>query len=83
MTAWRMETVSFRAAYGNERVTAYLFLPDNAKPPFQTVVYFPGSTASLATLQQHPGVQEHRFWPAIPFDPLLRSRLQEKRSGIF
>ena len=45
MTAWRMETVSFRAAYGNERVTAYLFLPDNAKPPFQTVVYFPGSTA--------------------------------------
>jgi dipeptidyl aminopeptidase/acylaminoacyl peptidase len=42
---WRMETVSFRAAYGNERVTAYLFLPNNAKPPFQTVVYFPTRTA--------------------------------------
>jgi formylglycine-generating enzyme required for sulfatase activity/DNA-binding winged helix-turn-helix (wHTH) protein len=41
---WRMETVSFRAAYGNERVTAYLFLPNNAKPPFQTVVYFPSGT---------------------------------------
>jgi len=41
----RMETVSFRAAYGNERVTAYLFLPNKAKPPFQTVVYFPGGTA--------------------------------------
>ena len=41
---WRMETVSFRAAYGNERVTAYLFLPNNAKPPFQTVVFFPSGT---------------------------------------
>jgi hypothetical protein len=42
---WRTETVSFRAAYGNERVTAHLFLPVNANPPFQTVVYFPGSDA--------------------------------------
>jgi cephalosporin-C deacetylase-like acetyl esterase len=39
---WREERVSFRAAYGDERVTACLFLPKNAKPPFQTVVTFPG-----------------------------------------
>jgi dienelactone hydrolase len=39
---WREEKVSYRAAYGNERVTAYLFLPKNADPPFQTVVSFPG-----------------------------------------
>jgi len=31
------------AAYGNERMAAYLFLPRSAKPPYQTVVYFPGS----------------------------------------
>ena len=37
--------MSFRAAYGNERVTAYLFLPKNADPPFQTVVTFPGTYA--------------------------------------
>ena len=43
--AWRKETVSFAAAYGNERVTAYVFLPRNATPPFQTLVYFPGSDA--------------------------------------
>jgi len=39
---WREEKVTFRAAYGNERVTAYLFLPNNADPPLQTVVTFPG-----------------------------------------
>jgi serine/threonine protein kinase/class 3 adenylate cyclase/formylglycine-generating enzyme required for sulfatase activity/dienelactone hydrolase len=40
---WRKEKVSFTAAYANERVTAYLFLPKKFPPPYQTVVYFPGS----------------------------------------
>ena len=39
---WRREKVSFRAAYGDERVNAYLFLPKNLSPPFSTVIYFPG-----------------------------------------
>ncbi|MBI1786791.1 MAG: protein kinase [Acidobacteria bacterium] len=42
---WRVEKVSYRAAYGNQRVPAYLFLPKKASPPFQTVVYFPGGGA--------------------------------------
>lgn len=42
---WRKEKVTFRAAYGNERVIAYLFLPRKVAPPYQTVIYFPGSTA--------------------------------------
>ncbi len=42
---WTQEKVSFNAAYGGERVIAYLFLPKNAAPPYQTVVYFPGSSA--------------------------------------
>jgi dienelactone hydrolase len=42
---WRKEKVSFDAAYGRERVPAYLFLPRNAAPPYQTVVYFPSSNA--------------------------------------
>lgn len=41
--SWRQEKVSFTAAYGNERVPAYLFLPKNSRPPYQTVVFFPGS----------------------------------------
>lgn len=40
---WTAEKISFDAAYGNERMKAFLFLPKSAKPPFQTVVYFPGS----------------------------------------
>jgi eukaryotic-like serine/threonine-protein kinase len=40
---WRMQRVTYNAAYGNERVIAYLFLPRNAPPPYQTVVYFPHS----------------------------------------
>lgn len=39
---WRKEVVSFRAAYGDERMRALLFLPRNASPPYQTVVWFPG-----------------------------------------
>jgi len=42
---WRKETVSFAAAYGGERVTALLFLPRNAAPPFQVVLWFPGDDA--------------------------------------
>jgi hypothetical protein len=40
---WRRETVSFNAAYGGERVIAHLFLPRNASPPYQAVVWFPGN----------------------------------------
>ncbi len=40
---WRVERISFDAAYGKERVPAYLFLPKNTRPPYQTVVYFPHS----------------------------------------
>ena len=40
---WRRETVTFQAAYGNERVIAHLFLPTNAPPPYQIVVFFGGS----------------------------------------
>jgi dienelactone hydrolase/tRNA A-37 threonylcarbamoyl transferase component Bud32 len=42
---WIRERVSFAAAYGEERLAAYLFLPRRTLPPYQTVVYFPGSNA--------------------------------------
>ena len=42
---WIRQRISFDAAYGNERVTAYLFLPKHGRPPYQTIVYFPGSDA--------------------------------------
>jgi formylglycine-generating enzyme required for sulfatase activity/cephalosporin-C deacetylase-like acetyl esterase len=54
---WTKQKISFDAAYNKERVVTYLFLPKNSKPPYQTVVYFPGSGAldllSSDTLQLH------------------------------
>jgi len=42
---WVREKVSYTAAYGDERITAQLFLPRNASPPYQVLLYFPGSAA--------------------------------------
>jgi dienelactone hydrolase len=42
---WRRERIAFKAAYSNERVTAFLYLPKNVSPPYQTVVHFPGAEA--------------------------------------
>ncbi len=41
----RRQKVSFNAAYGNERMLAYVHLPRRGKPPFQCVLYFPGDGA--------------------------------------
>ncbi len=43
---WIHERISFDAAYGKERVLAHLFLPSNGTPPYQTVIYFPGSAST-------------------------------------
>jgi hypothetical protein len=42
---WTIEKISFNAAYNNERMIAYLFLPRKVIPPYQTLVFFPGSNA--------------------------------------
>jgi dienelactone hydrolase len=42
---WTREKIKFDAAYGGERMMAYLFLPRQGSPPYQTVIYFPGSGA--------------------------------------
>ena len=40
---WRKEKITFDAAYGKERMAAYLFLPAHVRPPYQTVVFFPSA----------------------------------------
>jgi formylglycine-generating enzyme required for sulfatase activity len=42
---WVVEKVSFAAAYGGERLAAWIYLPKAGRPPYQTVVFFPGSNA--------------------------------------
>ena len=41
--AWKAEKISFDAGYNNERMQAWLYLPKNFQPPYQTVLFFPGS----------------------------------------
>jgi len=44
---WRLEKVTFTAAYGGERMLAYLFLPRHIPPPYQSVVFWPGGSAVI------------------------------------
>ncbi len=50
---WILQKITFDAAYGNERMSALLFLPKLGKPPYQTVVYFPGGNAIQAHSSEH------------------------------
>jgi eukaryotic-like serine/threonine-protein kinase len=42
---WREESISFNAAYNDERMAAVMFLPKNVSPPYQVILFFPGSRA--------------------------------------
>jgi dienelactone hydrolase len=42
---WRVERVSFNATYRGERMAALIFTPKSVPPPWQVVIYFPGSGA--------------------------------------
>jgi dienelactone hydrolase len=58
---WRKEKVSFSAAYGDERVPAFVFLPKNAKPPYQALVYSPGAGAVSSTFASMDGFNRMEF----------------------
>ncbi len=40
---WTRLSVTFAAAYPGERVPLYLYLPRTGRPPYQTVLFWPGS----------------------------------------
>ena len=40
---WIKEKIVIDAAYANEQLPIYLFLPKNVVPPYQTLVYVPGN----------------------------------------
>ena len=49
---WIHERITFDAVYGKERIIAHLFLPKNTLPPYQTVIYVPGSGSLFKTSSQ-------------------------------
>jgi dienelactone hydrolase len=40
---WIVEKVNVAAAYDRERLPIFLYIPKHAQPPFQAIVYYPGS----------------------------------------
>jgi cephalosporin-C deacetylase-like acetyl esterase len=80
---WRREKISFAAAYGEERVIAQLYLPQNASPPFQTVVLFPGSSGMYA--DTYPGLVElGTIFPSTGralLEPIYKGTF-ERRDGL-
>jgi len=40
---WSKEKITFDAAYGGERMSAYLLIPARVKPPYETVVFYPSA----------------------------------------
>jgi dienelactone hydrolase len=61
---WIRETISFAAAYANDRVIAHLFLPKGAASPLQVVVVLGGSGINTARRVEDFG---------FPFEFLIRS----------
>jgi hypothetical protein len=39
----KVEKISIDAAYNKERLDAYLYLPKNVSPPYQTILFYSGS----------------------------------------
>ena len=60
--AWTLERITYDGPR-DDRVIAYLFLPRNGKPPFQTMVYVPSSAAFFAS--GLPLLAENELGPLI------------------
>ena len=58
---WREERVSYAAAYDGERIPATLFLPKNAVPPYQAVLYFPPGSALRLHSIRDAGTRQFAF----------------------
>lgn len=56
---WTREEIELDAAYGNERLTAFLYLPRNVEPPYQPIVFFPGS--GVIYRRENPSAEDFRY----------------------
>jgi cephalosporin-C deacetylase-like acetyl esterase len=58
---WKVEKITFDAAYGKERMLGYLYLPKKGTPPFETILYFPGAAAVYEKSSEEDGVQSGAY----------------------
>ncbi len=68
-----IEKVTFDAAYGKDRMIAYLALPRNASPPYQALIFFPGSMAI-----RYKDLKTNRYGPEA-----LEFVLKSGRAAVF
>ena len=69
LPSWRMEKVTFNAAYPDERVIVYLFLPRNVPPPWQPVIYVhPGFGQLMSSSQDGHNTMDLNFWDYVVKD---------------
>lgn len=83
---YRREKISFAAAYGAERVIAWLFIPKNVKPPYQTVVYYPSGEALSMNSSEGVGPQRNilfaiRSGRAL-LHPIYKGTYERLRVGV-
>jgi serine/threonine protein kinase len=58
---WVHERVELAAAYGDEWLFVNLYLPKNAAPPYQTVIYWPGATGFFQPVIASPTAEKVAF----------------------
>jgi len=73
---WTQEKISFNAAYDNERMIAYLFLPRKTPPPYQAILYFPGAGSIL----QKTSKDMDKYWE---FDVRLSLLVKNGRAVLY
>ncbi len=49
---WTKEKLTIDAGHENQRLPAYLFLPKNVHPPYQTVLFFPSARVAMLPSSQ-------------------------------
>jgi len=85
---WRLERATFKAAYGEERVIAYLYLPKNAKPPYQTVIYVQPGYGGTMSSSRNGDTQDASWWDYLVKDgravvyPIYKG-IYERGNGSF
>jgi len=67
---WIEEKITFDAPYGDEKVSGYLFLPNNSVPPYQVVIYVPGSASMVQSSSDN--ISEYHEFP-IFLDFIVKS----------
>lgn len=53
---WRIEIVSFDAGYDDERMFMYLYLPQQGRPPYKTLIFWPGIGGLYVNRLRHQSV---------------------------